>query len=342
MQSCGSSLRSAAKTFNIQGNQVRRWRKQFDEFNNNDDSRRPGPPTRTNAAGGITSLDLRNRNMKARSFCAGRASLLEPFEDEILQWLFSLREQGMPVSIGMVVLKAKKLVGSIFRSKSERAQYMICHRFLASHKYGIRIGTHVSQRAPSEVRQEAKDYVAGMRSSTMQDPSRDPRFILNMDQTPVFFTMTPNTTIEKKGVKTVNIRSSTSTTSRISVALTVTASGDLLRPFLVFKGKPNGRIDKKELKTFSPLGEYTVQEKAWMDSVVMLRWIETILKPFLADTIVPAGIRPLLLLDSYRCHMMGSVVSAINQLGIDVEHIPGGCTGLCQPIDVGVGKPFKT
>jgi hypothetical protein len=25
-----------------------------------------------------------------------------------------------------------------------------------------------------------------------------------------------------------------------------------------------------------------------------------------------------------------------------VEHIPGGCTGLCQPIDVGIGKPLKS
>ena len=140
----------------------------------------------------------------------------------------------------------------------------------------------------------------------MQESCRDPRFILNMDQTPVFFTMTPNTTIERKDKKTVNIRSSTTNTSRISVALTVTASGELLRPFLVFKGKPNGRIDKKELITFPPEGEYTVQEKAWMDSVVMLKWIETVLKPFVTDTVVPAGIRPLLLLDSYRCHMMGS------------------------------------
>jgi hypothetical protein len=38
-------------------------------------------------------------------FAGGRVSLLEPFEDVILQWLFSLRGQGMPVSIGMVVLK---------------------------------------------------------------------------------------------------------------------------------------------------------------------------------------------------------------------------------------------
>ena len=39
--------------------------------------------------------------------------------------------------------------------------------------------------------------------------------------------------------------------------------------------------------------------------------------------------------------MMASVVDAIAALGVQVEHIPGGCTGLCQPIDVGICKPLK-
>ena len=45
---------------------------------------------------------------------------------------------------------------------------------------------------------------------------------------------------------------------------------------------------------------------------------------------------PLLLLDSYRCHMMASVVMRINELGVEVQQIPGGCTDLCQPVDVGL------
>jgi hypothetical protein len=40
--------------------------------------------------------------------------------------------------------------------------------------------------------------------------------------------------------------------------------------------------------------------------------------------------------------MMASVVHAIQDLGIEVEHIPGGCTSKCQPLDVGVNKPIKT
>jgi hypothetical protein len=39
--------------------------------------------------------------------------------------------------------------------------------------------------------------------------------------------------------------------------------------------------------------------------------------------------------------MMASVVCKIQDLGVEVEHIPGGCTALCQPVDIGINKPFK-
>ena len=38
---------------------------------------------------------------------------------------------------------------------------------------------------------------------------------------------------------------------------------------------------------------------------------------------------------------MGNVANAIQNLGVQVEFIPGGCTGLVQPIDVGINKPYK-
>ncbi len=39
--------------------------------------------------------------------------------------------------------------------------------------------------------------------------------------------------------------------------------------------------------------------------------------------------------------MMASVTNAIADLDIEIISIPGGCTGLCQPLDVGINKPFK-
>ena len=39
---------------------------------------------------------------------------------------------------------------------------------------------------------------------------------------------------------------------------------------------------------------------------------------------------------------MAWVIQRIQKLGIEVIHIPNGCTGLCQPLNVGINKPFKS
>jgi hypothetical protein len=39
--------------------------------------------------------------------------------------------------------------------------------------------------------------------------------------------------------------------------------------------------------------------------------------------------------------MMGTVVARIQSLGMEVIHIPAGCTYLCQPVDVGINRPIK-
>ncbi len=61
--------------------------------------------------------------------------------------------------------------------------------------------------------------------------------------------------------------------------------------------------------------------------------------PYIA--MAPDDIVPLLVLDSYQCHMMALVVQRIQELGVEVKHIPGGCTSLCQPVNIGFNKLFK-
>ena len=50
---------------------------------------------------------------------------------------------------------------------------------------------------------------------------------------------------------------------------------------------------------------------------------------------------PIFFLDKYSCHTRGRVTNRIEELGVEWDIIPAGCTGLIQPIDVGIGKPFK-
>ena len=90
-------------------------------------------------------------------------------------------------------------------------------------------------------------------------------FILNMDQTPILFTFNSKTTLEVVGARTVHVCKSTNYTKRATAAITVTASGKMLPPLLVFKGAKNGRIVKKEFPTFDNSMHYACQENAWMD-----------------------------------------------------------------------------
>ena len=160
-----------------------------------------------------------------------------------------------------------------------------------------------------------------------------------MDQTPIPFTFNSKSTLEVVGARTVHVHKSSNDTKQATAAITITAPEKMLPPLLIFKGANNGRIVKKELPTFDKSMYYAYQENAWMDEQVMLLWVEKVLKPYVESA--PEGIVPLLRLDSYCCHVMASVVNEIQDLGVEVEHIPGGCTYLCQPVDIGINKPYK-
>lgn len=80
-----------------------------------------------------------------------------------------------------------------------------------------------------------------------------------------------------------------------------------------------------------------------MDEQRMHEWVDVVLKPWkeARDANNPSMQPPIIILDAYRVHQMGSVVQHIQMMGIEVLHIPAGCTYLCQPIDVGINKPIK-
>lgn len=318
-QDNNESIRSIAKEFQVDPVQLRRWRRQLAVFDNFLNS--------TNAP----------VNKRAVSIHRGRQSCLHPIEEDLLEYIFSLRDQGLAVSVRMVLIKASQVCAE-FRRKNERAKDQAVRRFVASHGLVHRVHTHQSQEDIAAVYQKATDWMKNIRP-ILQGPNRDERYIINMDQTPIFFSMLPSTTLERSGSRTVNVRTSNDSTMRVTVAVTVTANGEMLTPLFVFKGKPGGRIER-EFGTYPANGTYSVQEKAWMDERVMLLWVKQVLGPYIETA--PPGIQPILLLDSYRCHMMESVRRVIEELGVRLEHIAGGCTGLCQPIDVGIGKPLKS
>ena len=317
MVTTGMSRPAACKEVNIHLTMHLRWTKHHDE------------------------MMEQKKNPGARAVCVGRPSCLEACKEDLLRFIFENREQGMAVSVAMVMRKAKQIIPSEFGVKTKCAQYHSALRFVRSQSFVFCLGTNESQCAPAETAAEALDYIMNVaRPKVFNQPGRHQNFILNMDQMPVPFTYNNSRkTIEVVGRRTVHVRKSTNDTKRATFAMMVTASGKILKPLIIFKGARNGRIVQREFPNYDHDMIYLCQANAWMDKDAMLVWVDQALRTHIESA--PPGILPILFLDSYRCHMMASVVSKIQDLGAEVEHIPGGCTALCQPVDIGVNKPFK-
>ena len=72
-------------------------------------------------------------------------------------------------------------------------------------------------------------------------------FILNMDQTPVHFAMPSSCTLAKKGLKTVNIQVNKKDSQRVTVEITLTASGKTSKSLVIFKGKKKEGLQSRFL-----------------------------------------------------------------------------------------------
>jgi hypothetical protein len=125
------------------------------------------------------------------------------------------------------------------------------------------------------------------------------------------------------------------------VAVRITTDGMLLPSTLIFKGKPSGRIVRMEFLSgnYPTTHFYKCQDAAWMDEEVMIAWVIKVLALYTATA--PDHVIPVLILNMYLCHMMALVVKMIQELGVEVQHIPGGCTSLCQPVEISFNKLFK-
>ena len=76
-----------------------------------------------------------------------------------------------------------------------------------------------------------------------------------------------------------------------------------------------------------------------MDEAMVSIWINLVLIPW--GNTWDLEVVPLLVLDTYHDHMMGSTVNCMQVLGIGVQHIMGGCTYLCQTMDFGINRSIK-
>ena len=149
---------------------------------------------------------------------------------------------GITVSTNQIIVKAIKLL-SILKEKSYHTLCNYCYRFLKRNKYSIRRVTHTGQQLKNRPFNQLLNFLRiNIRIREELKISDELNRIGNCDETPLWFDMVENTSIEKIGTKTIKVKTFGNEKSRISCLLCITASSLKLPPLLVFKGKPDGKI----------------------------------------------------------------------------------------------------
>ena len=219
-------------------------------------------------------------------------------------------------------------------------QYHIVRRLVIANCLVDRAFMHQSQALRQDMEEEAREWLTLVRP-ILQAPNVQKKFVINMDQTPIFMSMHPKRTLDLQGRRTISCRRTSNSTARLTVSLAVSADGDKLKPMVIFKGTPDGRIATRELPDFETSDELLLccQEHAWQDERNMEWWIDAILVPYLQEK--ADGVPVFLFLDQFEVHKSARTRAKLATLGIQLQLIPGGCTGLLQPVDISVGKPFK-
>lgn len=160
-----------------------------------------------------------------------------------------------------------------------------------------------------------------------------------MDQTPILFEYLSGQTYNSTGEKTLWIKSSKQSgldKRQATLQLTIFADGiPRVEPLIFFRGLGVGVTMIAEMKHYRPHVVVKFNSTAYANSENVIEQIDEQLVPVLD------GQPTLLALDLFGGHKTEDVLDILLAHDITLSAIPGGCTGLVQPLDVSINGPFK-
>ena len=128
----------------------------------------------------------------------------------------------------------------------------------------------------------------------------------------------------------------------ITVLLAITASGTLLPPQVIYRGKTVGC---HPCITFPSKWNVTHSDNHWSNEATMVEYLEEIIIPYVTEIRNKLDLADdhaaLALFDVFAAHRCSSVLAKLQAHNIHQVFIPAGCTGQLQPLDVGVNQEFK-
>ena len=161
-----------------------------------------------------------------------------------------------------------------------------------------------------------------------------PEDIYNCDETIIDLNKSTQKVVVPKRLRSAHSREIAST-EHISIHCCVSAGGNTIPPFIIFKKSfPGGNYTRG-----GPDGAlYGKQQSGFMDTDLFLRWFEQL---FLVHAKPSPERAVLLLLDGHISHCLPALIESAVKNNVILLALPSHTTHICQPLDVAVYKSFK-
>ncbi len=193
----------------------------------------------------------------------GRTSQLAPVHDELLFFVEEYWCAGFVISKRMLIFQAARLSEeeSFFFRNTKVGKVHAITRWMERNNLVLRAGTHQAQEPPEHTMSAAKDYIFHMACPAVQLSYRNKWYIINMDQTPVFFSYMQRVPLRQRArvLSMFGLRK-----MDLSVSPSLSPSLLLDRSFRLSsssKGKRAIRIIRRELATYPRKAFYATQDK---------------------------------------------------------------------------------
>ena len=312
------NIRATAKFFDIPKSTVSGWVQREDEY-----------------------LSSTGKNNKCRLNPGGRKPDSVDYEEIINEFIKEVRSNDIAITASEVIAKAIELMPE-FKNKSYNALHLWFKRFRIRHSYSIRKITKIAQSMPIYFLEDLRNYLyQAIKDNIEFNLEQNASLIGNVDETPLSLEPITNTTLEKIGEKTIKIRSFGKMKQRISCILCVLSNGKRLPPMLVFKGVPDGTLEKRLNKLPEVKNNriyIACQKNSWVDASTFINWLNRIW--FRSYSFKPNE-GTILYYDKAPSHLTDDVINMFAKNNCYYRLIPPGLTSYCQPLDLCINKPFK-
>lgn len=294
-------------------------------------------------------------------------------EIELFQRFISERCAGKPIRQGWFRRQSKSLFTKIYSDAPQI--FVFSHAWFTNFQkrwsISSRAITRKASKLPEEYQQLILEWLRFNRRNSQPRNSLERhriisdigRFrysnILNLDETPIPFEYLDGRTFDITGNKTISVKTQQSGWDKRQATLILYIFADgipRIKPKLIFHGSngPNAKLRATEGHRYHPGVTIEYNRTAYNNESLFLQFIDQELIPTLHTT-TPNGISTcisgkntstppttsLLILDAAAFHTTEAVLARLKDAHIIPSLIPGGCTGLIQPLDTTVNKPFK-